>query len=172
MTVAETHDDRLDPRNIARMMQIAADGGGPLWEHAELAAILQHQLTCPVRFDLESLGTEIAAQAAELAESRGLVLKSIGDLLAHPAPTLELLRLLKAYARTCRSHPDSLLPPEVATALYYAAIVAARLRCGERISDLDDGTIRHGLEWLLEQPWLEESLRSLLREGLPCFGAG
>ena len=174
VTVTEDDTRQADPQALARMLQVGASGGERHggerhWEPNELGAILRHQLGCPVRFDLDVLGPRLAAQATAVTEARGLLLKSFGDLIFHPDPTIELLKLTKEYARACRAHPDSLIPSEVATALYYAAIVAARLRCGARITELDDATVRQGIEWLIRQPWIEPSLRTFFEHGLAAF---
>jgi len=64
------------------------------------------------------------------------------------------------------------LPDEVATALYYAAIAAALIRCEERITDLDDASLRHGFQWGVEQPWGDEAVKSVLREALASIPNG
>lgn len=53
---------------------------------------------------------------------------SFGDLLSHPNPPEELLKATKDFAKTCRLGPHKTLPPEIASALYYASIAAALVR--------------------------------------------
>ena len=92
-------------------------------------------------------------------------INSFNDLLHHPRPPIELLELTKAFAKACRSHPDSPLPDEVATVLYLGSIVAAMTRCDRPISKLGSDGLRHGLDWALNQPWLDQPTRNLLEEG-------
>ena len=66
--------------------------------------------------------------------------------------------------------PDGAFPPEVGTLLYYAAIVAARLRHGRRITGMTDEDLRNGIEWAMQLPWLDEATRDLFREGLSRVG--
>ena len=87
-------------------------------------------------------------------------------LLSHPNPPVELLEMVKGYAKSLSRHPASPLPREIAMALYYAAIVVAHLRCGKRISKLKDQEIRAGLERIVAQPWMTDDLRKLFEEGL------
>lgn len=136
------------------------------WQPDELGAILKHQMAAPVQFDLESLDPTIAPKVRTLSEARGLVLKSFGDLLRHPNPPVELLKLTKEFAKANRNDKESSLPPEVATVLYFASIAVARMRCNERISSMDDDQLQRGLEWAGAQPWLDEDTRALMKECL------
>jgi hypothetical protein len=99
-----------------------------------------------------------------LCGARGLLLSSFADLLHHPRPPLEMLRMTKRFAKAARHHPDSPLPPQVANVLYYASIAAALLRCGRRISELDDASLQKGLAWCTSRDWVDAPLRGLLRE--------
>jgi hypothetical protein len=76
-----------------------------------------------------------------------------------------LLELTRRFAKACRSRTGAPLPDEIATVLYFASIVAAMLRCGRRISKLDDEALVHALDWALDQPWLDASMRDLLCRG-------
>ena len=48
---------------------------------------------------------------------------------------------------------------------WYAAILVARMRCGERISKLTEDELREGIDWAKRQMWLEEDLRKLFEQG-------
>jgi len=154
-----------DSRRLADLLE-EGDCAERLWQPQELATILRHQLSAPVQFDLGGLEKGLARKLAALSEAEGLLVRSFADLLFHPNPPVELLELTKRFAKACRAHPQGPLPHEIATLLYYASIVVAMLRCGTRITSLGDDSLRRGVGWLLEQPWLEERTRSLLNEGL------
>lgn len=141
------------------------------WNAEELGALLRHQLSAPVQFDLSQLNKGAPARLAMLADAQQLLLKSFSDLFRHPNPPLELLKIVKNFAKAGGSHPDSSLPEEVAYVLYYAAIIVARMSCGKRITKLDDATLRRCIELTLAKPWLDESMQALLRRGIAVLDA-
>jgi hypothetical protein len=105
---------------------------------------------------------------AKLSASAGSGIHTFADLLSHPGPPLELVRLMKDYAKAARH--DGSLPLEVATLLYYTSLSLARLRCGQSITDLDDVALRSGLEWGARRAWADELVRSILEEQVRAFG--
>jgi hypothetical protein len=121
------------------------------WQPDELGAVLRHQLAAPLEFDQASVGERFL---------------TIGDLLNHPSPPVALLQQLKRFAKAHAVDPNHLIPHEIAAVLYYAAICAARLRCGEGITALDVESLELGISQLLACSWLEDSIRSLLTLGL------
>lgn len=133
-------------------------GDEALWSEGEIKAILQHQLDAPLEFDLSRL----EHAEASLAGLRGGSIRTFRELLAHARPPLALLELTRRFAKTCRSQPEGPVPDEVSTVLYLAAIAAARLAWGQRISRLDDSAFRHALDWALEQSWLDAGVGDLL----------
>jgi hypothetical protein len=154
-----------DPHSLAALLDSGADDEH-IWSGDELAAILRHQLSAPIQVDLSGLDTVAAPRVRMLSEAHGLLLKSFGDLLRHPNPPVELLKLTKDFAKAYRVTREGGLPREIATILYFASIVAARLRCRRRISRLDNAALRRGVELCLNQPWLDDSTRQLFEEGL------
>jgi hypothetical protein len=42
--------------------------------------------------------------------------------------------------------------------------VVARLRLGIRISEQSDESLLHGIQWVIDQPWVDEKTRTLFRE--------
>src|SRR5205085_1644220 len=115
------------------------------------AEALRHALTAPAWVETGHLTPQLAARLRTAADGAGLVLKSFLDLFRHPAPGVELLTLVKDYAKECRSRPDGPIPPEVATVLYYSAIAAALSRHGVLITTQDPAAVRGGLEWVAAQ---------------------
>src|SRR4051795_11531353 len=127
--------DSIDPRRLAFLFDTgdaAAAVGPPCpWPSADLGEILRHQLDAP-------LSSVLPGQPDAVR---------VGELLNDPTPQVELLRDLKTFAKSADTRPDGPLPREVATALYYAAILAALVRGGDRITELDDAALRVGTEW-------------------------
>lgn len=149
------------PKSLARLMEVGV-GHPRLWRPDELAAIFRHQMSAPVLVDLGGFDPGTAVKLKTLSEAQGLLLKSFADLFRHPAPPLELLELTKDFAKANLDHPESSLPNEIATALYYTSIATALVRLDKRISQLTDGDLRRGLLWARQQPWIGEEIHALL----------
>jgi hypothetical protein len=127
------------------------------WSVDELASIWRHQLTAPLAFDLGELSPD--AGAAAIALCRPLSIKSLADLLDHPSPPLELLGMLKDFARSKRTDPNSAFPSAIAMSLYFTAIAMALLRLDCRLSRMDDSALRSGMRWTANQTWLDQATR-------------
>ena len=153
------------PRGLSTLMSSASDRGR-LWRPEELAAIFRHQLSAPVLLDLGGFDPGTARTLKRLGEAEDLLLKSFSTLFQHPTPPRELLELAKDFAKANSNHPDSCLPAEIATALYFTSIAVAivRLRC--RISHLPDTELRRGLEWVRTQPWVDVETKQLVSAAL------
>lgn len=145
---------------------------GPLWRPEELAAIFRHQMSAPVLMDLGSFDPRTASQLKALTAAQGLLLSSFADLFNHSNPPIQLLQMVKDFAKANLDHPESGLPREIGTALYYASIAAALVRLGKRISQLPDADLRRGLRLTSDQPWLDERTKALLAEALKGISGG
>jgi hypothetical protein len=152
-------------KELAELMS-TSDESSPLWGADELAALFRHQMSAPVLVDLGSFDPRTATQLKTLAEAQGLLLSSFADLFNHATPPLPLLQLVKDFAKANMDHPESGLPREIATALYYISIAAALLRLDKRISQLPDADLQRGLRWAQEQRWLDEKTKALIAEAL------
>lgn len=153
-----------DAQSLTHMFDLDCDGAR-LWEPEELGAILEHQLAASVEYDLGRLDKDVAERLAAVNSAGGPPIDSFKDLLHHPQPPLEIVELTKRFAKACRSNPGGPLPDEVATVLYFLAIVVAMTRCRQRITGMDDQSLRHGLRWVLGQSWLDRATRELFEEG-------
>lgn len=158
--------DNTEPPQLAAMLSIDP-AGGRVWEDVELAAILSHQLAAPLECDSPHATARIE-RAAEFVESGNLrPAETWHQLLHQPTPALEKLEFAKRFAKACRNEPIAPLPKEVATVIYFACIVAARLRCNDaRISALSDAALADGLRWAAAQPWVDQTTRALLEQGI------
>jgi hypothetical protein len=136
---------KTDPRALASVFRIDAKPTD-LWKPDELRSIFLHQLAAPLDGDLGAASTQ-----------------TFGQLLRDERPPLALLRSVKDFAKRSRNS-ESPLPEDVATALYFAAIAAALLRHGERISDLDDKGLARGFGWGVAQPWVDDDTKRLFAE--------
>ena len=128
--------------------------------------MLQHQLGADIQYDLSESELALGRDLQPLLGSvEGREIRSFRDLFEHPHPPTELLDLIRQFAKICRTRSDGPLPAEIATVLYVAAIVAAIVTNNQRITKLDDQALCYSLEWALEQPWLDDSIRRLLQQG-------
>ena len=143
-----------------------------LWRADELASIFRHQMSAPVLVDLGTFDPRTATRLRILSEAQGLLLRSFDDLFHHPAPPIELLVLVKDFAKANLDHPESGLPGEIAAALYYTSIAAALVRLDARISQLPDADLQRGLRSILEQAWLDEKTKGLLANALGKVSGG
>jgi hypothetical protein len=139
------------------------------WDRDELADVLRHQLAVPLTVDLK-LDPATEAEALESSSidafpAGSAKLTSFGDVLRHPSPPLSLLQLIKDFAKAKGVPGDSPLPREVATVLYYTAIILARVRHGSSITSLPDAGLLAALRWALLQHWLDPQVRELFNTG-------
>jgi hypothetical protein len=117
--------------------------------------VLRHQLAAPIAFGPErGTGSDRPIPA------------TFGDLLCEARPSLSLLVLLKDFARAHTLQPNSPIPHEVATILYYAAIIAALVNSDQRISSLSDESLCKGIKAILDFDWIDDATRDLFAEGL------
>jgi hypothetical protein len=157
-----------DPHQLASLLDVEAVAGdvSKAWLPEELASILRHQLAVPLAEDLGERVIALDEQLGSSGKYHGLASKTFGELLREPAPPIEALHLLKQFAKDGRAQRGALLPPEVATVLYYASIVLARDRCTARITRLDDSAIAEGRRWIIAQPWVADEIKALVRDGV------
>jgi len=154
---------------LSQVMGLVDSQTEPGWTSDELTAMLEHQLLAPLAFDLGHLQGIKEEQIQDLAKSHTPVVHSFNDLLTHEQPSMELLIIVKEYAKASMNHPAHPLPKRIATVIYYSTIVVAQLRCNQLLTQLDNPSLRRGLRWALDQPWLDNTLRALLQDGLERF---
>lgn len=152
---------KRQPKSLAALLEASAERGR-LWRPEELGAIFRHQMSAPVLVDLGGFDPGTAQRLKTLSDAQSLLLKSFSDLFHHPSPPLELLELTKNFAKANMDHPDSSLPAEVASALYYTSIAAALVRLDARITRLPEADLRRGLLWTRDQDWLDDKTKQLL----------
>src|SRR5687768_14922488 len=167
---------QFDGTDAARLGRAIALGSraeeGQHWSGDEIAAIYRHELTAPLHIELGAVDAATARRLKLVSASHGLLLRSMGELLHHPNPPVELLVMVKDFGKASLDHPDSPLPREVAGVLYWSAIAAALVRTGQRITSLADAKLRDGFAWAAAFGWLDEAGRALLRQATQRLDAG
>lgn len=156
----------VDPMQLSLVLGLGANPQDE-WNESDLAGMLDHQLSAPLLFDLGKLrgGSALAG----LLAGTSAPISSFRDLFLHPAPPLELILLAKEFAKDAAGSADGKLPAEISTLMYYTSIGVARLRCGKRITKMDDARLREGLRWAMSLMWVEAPFRNLLRQCLECL---
>src|SRR5208337_2900138 len=94
------------PVNKLAALMAAGRERDRLWRTDELAAIFRHQMSAPVLVDLGGFDPRTAARLKNLSEAQSLVLRSFADLFRHPSPPVEVLELVKDFAKANMDHPE------------------------------------------------------------------
>jgi len=154
---------KADTAKLAQLIASVNSKEG-CWGPEELGDVLRHQLAAPLEVGEASTVAEAVSLSPE--DERALrEIKNLGDLFAHPQPPLALLKLAKDFAKSNHECPNSPLPREVASVIYFGAIVTALLRCGKRITSLDDISLMAGFDWAAGQEWIGAQMRELFLAG-------
>src|SRR5580692_11837540 len=77
-----------------------------LWRPDELAAIFRHQISSAILVDFGAFDAGTAARLKLVSQAQSLLLKSFADLFHHPAPPVELLQMVKDFAKANLDHPE------------------------------------------------------------------
>ena len=167
-------EENFDPSHItslSRMLDLEATSHSGAWSPADFPAILDHQLAASLESELAGMDFGLSLKLEAWRRQSDHRLESFADLLTHPRPPLELLETVKQFAKRHRSSQDATLPPEIATALYFACIAIGLTRLGRRITRIDDDALRGGVRWALDQQWIGEPVRWVLHEAEALLGA-
>ncbi len=107
------------------------------------------------------------AQVAALAHRAVPPILTFDDLFHHPAPPIELLKLVKDFAKCKGDRRGSEMPREVADVLLYASILTAVRTRQEKISKLTDDELAVGTRWCQRRSWLDERTMRLFSDPYP-----
>ncbi len=155
---------QTNPQILARMMEL--EGNQPVeWRPEELGAILRHQLSAPIVFDLEAMDPQLANKANVLCTPNRQFLRTFKDLFHSAEAPLELLVLSKDFAKASLTHPDSPIPKAIAEVIYFASIAVALTLHGQRISRLDDEMLLRCFDRMIVRPWMDDETRDLFAQG-------
>lgn len=161
----DTRQSESDLRRMSTLLDLRRRADRQEWRPDELKDMLLHQLGAPLYLSLGTLSAEVVHQL-RCNEPPLDARLTLAELFAHPQPPLELLKLVKRFAKQCRREPENPMPSDLVMFLYYVSIAAALVRVNQRISELADGHLRHGMQWVAAQVWVDAEMRSLLTQGL------
>jgi hypothetical protein len=149
--------------SVALLLSAGEATDEPWWQPEELADIFQHQMDAPLIFDLGKYGNLDQAACSELT---GGSPKTSRELLFGGQPPLQLLWLMKDFAKSCDADSGRSLPASIAMVLYYGAIISARAWYSQNISTLTDADLATGISWVVRQPWVDQSTKQFFVKGL------
>ena len=155
---------KLNPAQLSQLLTLG-EKTAEVWDARDLAGMLRHQMAAPLNFDLTTLPlTKLAAKTRDqnLAEAATARIKSFGDLLFLAEPPLELLRLSKEFfKKRIQSHKEQSPEWQIAYLFYLLIILAAGV--GVRtISTLTPGELLKGVQWALDQNWVDAQTKQLV----------
>lgn len=163
--------DEIPPEKLAEFLR-PEPTAKTAWRPQDIAAIYRHQLQTPIQAELGNLSPADAELVSQLAAAKGLLLKSIGDLLLHPHPPVPLLTMLKDFSKRMMEHPESPLPHDVASLFYWSSIAAGLTNGKVRLTSLDDRRLIEGLQWAARQPWVDRPTAEMIRSAEEALSSG
>lgn len=155
----------ISPRSLAWLFDGEAGVAG-IWKEEELRAIMEHQLAAEIGPDAERLSANFGRRARSIADHPSM---TFGEALLESKGSLEILKLVKDFAKIHWHSPQSGVPKEIAAALYYAAIAAALHCYSAPISRISNLALRQGMDWVLEQEWIPDSIKSVCKAARDGF---
>jgi hypothetical protein len=158
-----------NPTALLAMLNMS--GKSPhVWLPQELAAILRHELQAPLALALGAYAAEADNMIRQLSDTNPPP-ESLESVLLQPRPSVEILNVVKKFAKSSSLEGvEDGMPREIALLLYFLSIALARARCQTRLSELPDEAVMNGLQWMLGQNWVADSIRSLASEALNHLG--
>ena len=157
-----------NPAALLAMLELSGDSSQD-WYPQELASILKHELAAPLPLALGGLSQNLG-HVLEKLEPGTPAPRTLEELFLQSHPSIELLRLIKKFAKRCSNGREAGLPRELSLLLYYLSIALARMRCHARLSELPDAALEKGLQWCIAQDWVGKSIRCILDEALDWLG--
>jgi hypothetical protein len=135
---------------------------GELFSESEFGEMLEHLLASPLTFDMPALDQRLAGVLSGLQPKGRKTFATFGDVFTRENPPVELFLLIKDFAKASLSSADAPLPQSIANVLYFASIAGAEVRCGVRITKLDEGVAKQGFKWVASRKWVKGVLREVV----------
>jgi hypothetical protein len=167
----------------------STDPSDASWQSVDLRTVWQHELRVPLvwhmdnrcrgfyhthrlvgRWDLVQIDPAVAD--GPTPDTPDPDFASVLDLMEKSAPPITALVRLKDFGLVQAYSPQSFLPREIGTMLYYLAVALALVRLDRRITSDDDSALREGFRWCLRQVWLDGASAAVIRSGLEWHAGG
>jgi hypothetical protein len=140
------------------------------WAEHELASVFAHQLSIRLNDLFADMPTVPAMNFLDNARQLTPPITTLGELLVHQHPPVDLLRAVKELARSSTSGRTTVVSSDVASVIYFAAIASALVHCGKRITRSDNKTLLEGFRVARGRPWLTEPVARLFQAAAEQLG--
>jgi hypothetical protein len=151
------------PERLARILTVD-DTAANLWTPEEMQAMWRHQYSAPIDVDLDSVVSVQATQLRKCPSIAEFRSKTFAEVLTHVSPPIELLKLIKEFAKQTLQNAEERQLKSIASALYYASYAAGLMRHRQQIGSMSFDELRPGFDWMLDQPWMDPQTRKLVSE--------
>jgi len=161
----------LSSDQLARLWSVGLDctpEGGPADRDQRRRDLLLDHLACSLPPDpalLEVLPQILGRLCQKLRPFSG---ESLRTLILDPQSDLVVLERIKDHAKDLGTRAGSDLEREVALALYFAAIAAALLAHGAKISEHPWRQLEQSFRTLSQRPWIPADLLQLFIKAADC----
>ena len=135
------------------------------WRDDELATVWRHQLSARLEPELAEWDADLLRRLRNDPAAAAKIGDTVAAILHATDTPRPVLMALKSLGKAMNQDRTRGIPHDIGKLLYFAAIAAALAR-GERISELNQPTLKQGLTFAVEQTWLDPSTLQLLRNAL------
>lgn len=142
------------------------------WQLQDLVHLLEHLLLSDLFDEFAQLPDVVEGRATLPFEVEPDSLRTFRDLFTISNPPVPLLKLAKQHAKIQSQKQGGPLPDPIATVMYLASIVCARIRHNESLTQWDDSKVLESIQWALKQPWLTSDLSTLFKDSLHVYESG
>jgi hypothetical protein len=155
----------LSPEEMAQLLRIGVEdedldpSGGKDASAADLLETLLAGSLPPESTAVDALPAVLARLRRDLLPLEG---RPIGEVLSDPSTDLSVLKAVKAYGKRLAARNRSEPEHAAAVAVYYAAIAAALVHHGERITTHSPSYLKASFVQLGNAPWVGRKLSPLL----------
>src|SRR5215472_4949250 len=99
------YEAQPDPQTMSTMLEFR-EVHRHAWAPQELREMLRHQMAAPLHLSMGTLSGEVAHQIKEARPGLDPLL-TLHQLLHDARPPVELLKLVKRFAKICRNDPEN-----------------------------------------------------------------
>jgi len=149
--MSKTTIANASPAQLLDLLDQGTNTGLINWTDRDYSDIWQQQLDVPL---------VILLQPEDATHDLGGI-ATIRSMLVSDSPPHESIRMLAQYAKHCAQEGDSLIPAEIARAIYFLLVGVGRSRCHQPVSSLKDTQLVEGLKWASQCNWIDSGSRRL-----------
>lgn len=165
----------IPPERVARLLAIGTEGPYPGPESADEASarLLRDRLAGPLPLEesvVDALPVVLGRFCREVLPMAG---RPLGEILADSTASRDALELIKDYGKILSHRHRDTAQQSVAIAIYYAAIAAALVHHGHKITAHSYEKLATAFGRLIEKKWMEDDMARLFAQAKDiCSGKG